>query len=339
MKAIYLVKNGSANSAFEFREVPKPSVADDEVLIKVSYSGLNFADTLARKGIYRDAPAIPCVLGYDVSGTIEEAGAKVTHLKKGDKVAAFTHFGGYAEYAITKAIGAVKLPEGVDMAAATALTTQYGTAYYCSIYITNLYEGDKVLIHAAAGGVGTAFVQLALHKKCVVFATAGSDEKVDMLKKAGVHHAINYRKENYIDIINRVTEGKGVDAIFDSLGGKYVKEGIKLLSPGGRIICIGAAEMSNKTNPISKIITGLAFGFYHPAQFIIPSKSLIGVNMLRISEYKPLVLQHCLQGIVKLYEAGALKPIVGKVFPAGEIGKAHELLESRASTGKVVIQW
>jgi len=339
MKAIFLVKKGKADKAFEFRELPKPDVANDEVLIRVDYSGLNFADTLARKGLYRDAPPMPCVLGYDVSGVIEEAGSKVDTLKKGDRVTAFTHFGGYAEYAVTKAIGAVKIPDRLDGATATALATQYATAYYSSLHITNVYEGDKVLIHAAAGGVGTAFTQIALHKKCIVFATAGSDEKVELLKKAGVQYAINYRKENYIDIVKEHTMGRGVDAIFDSMGGKYVKDGIKLLGAGGRIICIGAAEMSDKTNPFSKLITGLAFGFYHPAEFIIPSRSIIGVNMLRIAESKPLVLKQCLDEIIKLYEAGAIKPFAGKVFPATEIAKAHEHIESRASTGKVVIKW
>jgi NADPH2:quinone reductase len=337
MKAIYLVKNGDAKNAFEFREVPKPEIADDEILIKVEYSGLNFADILARKGIYRDAPPIPCVLGYDVSGTIEAVGGKVQNLKVGDSVAAFTHFGGYAEYAKTKAIGAVKIPAQLDSAAATALTTQYGTAYYCFSYITNINEGDTVLIHAAAGGVGSAFVQMALHRKCIVFATAGSDEKIEMLKKEAVQYAINYRKENYLDVIKR--NAKGIDVIFESLGGKYVKEGIKMLAPGGRIVCIGAAEMSNKTNPLSKLKTALAFGLYHPAQLIIPSKSLMGVNMLRISDYKPMVLKHCLDGVVKLYEEGAIRPSVGKVFPADEMYKAHEMIESRLSAGKVAVKW
>jgi len=339
MKAIYLVKKGAASSAFEFRDVAKPVPAEDEVVIKVEYTGLNFADTLARKGMYRDAPPMPCVLGYDVSGTIESVGSKVDTLKPGDRVTSFTHFGGYAEYAVTKAMGAVKIPDALDGAAATALTTQFGTAYYCAAETTTLHEGDKVLIHAAAGGVGTALVQYALYKKCIVFATAGSDEKIEMLKKAGVQYPINYRKENYVDIIKQNTKGKGVDVIFESLGGKYFKDGLKLLNSGGRIICIGAAEMSTSSSIFHQIKTGLAFGIYHPAQFIIPSKSIIGVNMLRISEDKPMVLKRCLDGVMKLYNEGVFKPFAGKIFPASEIAKAHEFIESRASVGKVVIKW
>ena len=339
MKAIYLVKKGAADKAFEFREVPKPVPKENEVVIKVEYSGINFADTLARRGLYKDAPPIPCVLGYDVSGIIDSVGAKVTTLKPGDRVTSFTHFGGYAGYAVTIEMGAVKIPDDLDGAAATALTTQFGTAFYCSAETTNLHEGDIVLVHAAAGGVGTALTQYALYKKCVVFATAGSDEKITMLKKAGVQHPINYRKENYQEIIKRNSPSKGVDVIFESLGGKYVKDGIKLLNSGGRIICFGAAEMSNSTNPLYQLKTGLAFGIYHPAQFIIPSKSIIGVNMLAIADNKPLVLKRCLDGVMELYKKNVFKPFAGKVFPASEIAKAHEYIESRASMGKVAIKW
>ncbi|MGP8215579.1 MAG: quinone oxidoreductase family protein [Bacteroidia bacterium] len=339
MQAIFLVKKGEADKAFEFRDVPKPVPAKDEVIIKVEYSGLNFADTLARKGIYRDAPPTPCILGYDVSGTIDSIGSNVEYLKPGDRVTSFTHFGGYAEYAAAKSIGVIKIPDELDGASATALTTQFATAYYCIAEATNLHEGDSVLIHAAAGGVGTALVQYALYKKCIVFATAGSDEKTYMLRKAGVQYPINYRKENYIEIIKQHTAEKGVDAIFDSLGGKYVKDGIRLLNSGGRIICIGAAEMSNSTNWFYQLKTGLAFGIYHPAQFIIPSKSFIGVNMLRIADNKPLLLKGCLDGVFELYNKGVFKPFVGRIFQAQEIAKAHEHIESRASVGKIVIKW
>jgi NADPH:quinone reductase-like Zn-dependent oxidoreductase len=337
MKAIYLIRKGAAEKAFEFRDVAKPVPKENEVVIKVEYSGLNFADTLARRGMYRDAPPMPCVLGYDVSGIIDAVGNKVISLKPGDRVTSFTHFGGYAEYAVTNEMGAVKIPDSLDGAAATALATQYGTAYYCSAEATNMNEGDTVLIHAAAGGVGTALTQYALYKKCIVFATAGSDEKIAMLKKAGVQYPINYRKEDYKDVIKR--NAKGIDVIFESLGGKYVKDGIKLLNPGGRIICFGAAEMSNSTNPFYQLKTGLAFGFYHPAQFIMPSKSIIGVNMLAIADNKPLVLKRCLEGVMELYNKNIFKPFAGKVFPANEVAKAHEYIESRASTGKVAIRW
>ncbi len=338
MKSIYLIKKGNAAEAFEFRETPKPAPADDEVIIQVEYSGLNFADILARKGMYKEAPPIPCVLGYDVSGTIESAGKNINGLKPGDRVAAFTRFGGYSEYVAASGMGVVKIPDTLDGATADALTTQYVTAFYCAAETTNLHEGDSVLIHAAAGGVGTALVQYALYKKCTVFATAGSAVKVEMLNKTGVQYAINYRKDDYRSVIKNHAPG-GLDAIFDSLGGRFVKDGIRLLSAGGRIICFGAAEMSGSSSIFHQIKTGLAFGFYHPAQFIIPSKSLIGVNMLRIADTRPVVLKRCMEEVMGLYNKGVFKPLIGKIFPASEIAKAHEYVESRESIGKVLIKW
>jgi NADPH:quinone reductase-like Zn-dependent oxidoreductase len=339
MIAIYLVKKGVSENTFEFRDVPQPLPGANEVLIKVEYSGLNFADTLARRGMYRDAPPIPCVLGYDVSGTIHSVGGKVENLTPRARVAAFTRFGGYAEYVAVNSMAVVKIPSGLDGASATAIATQYCTAYYCSVEATNLHEGDNVLIHVAAGGVGTALTQYALYKKCNIFATAGSDVKMEILKKAGVQHPINYRKENYMDIVKEQTKGKGLDVLFDSLGGKYVRQGIKLLGSGGRIVCIGAAEMSGSSNHLHYLKVGLAFGFYHPAQFMLSSKSFIGVNMLRIADDKPRVLRRCLEGVIKLCELGVYKPFAGKVFPANEIAKAHDYLTSRASVGKIAIKW
>jgi len=201
MKAIVLTKTGSPDKAFEIRELPVPIICENDVLVKVAFSGLNFADVMARKGMYKAAPPLPSVLGYDVSGTIEAIGKNVTNVAPGDKVFAITRFGGYAQYAVCNAMAVAKIPANIDMASATALATQFTTAWFSAGEMVNLHEGDTVLIHAAAGGVGTALTQYALHKKCIVFATAGSDEKIKMLEKAGVHVAINYRKEKFEKVV------------------------------------------------------------------------------------------------------------------------------------------
>ncbi|MEN9569902.1 MAG: hypothetical protein RL172_1133 [Bacteroidota bacterium] len=338
MKAVILKKYSSASNAFNIIDVPIPAVGTGQVLIKVACFGLNFADVMARVGMYKEAPPLPAVLGYDVAGTVEAIGAGVTHVAPGDKVFAMTRFGGYAEYALTQAEAVAKIPAGIDMAAATALATQYCTAYYAAAAITNLYKGDNVLIHAGAGGVGMALLQLALHKGCQVFSTAGSDEKVNMLKAMGVHHPINYNNNSYWQQIRTLTGGKGIDVIFDAVGGGSVNKGFKQLAPGGRIICYGAATMSNK-NIFGKIGAALAFGFYHPVMLMTACKSMIGINMLRIADEKPAVLQQCLQQVVALTDAGIFKPVVGKVFKATDIAAAHDFLGNRMSTGKIVMQW
>lgn len=338
MKAAVLVKNGKAAHAFEIRTLPKPQPGPDEVLIKVSAFGLNFADVMARNGMYKEAPPLPAVLGYDVAGTVEAVGIDVSNVAIGDRVTALTRFGGYAEFAITKHTAVAVLPPGTDDNIATALATQYITAYYAAAEVVNLYKGDKVLIHAGAGGVGTALIQFAKHRGCEIFSTAGSDEKLQYLATLGVQHPINYNKENFEQKIKSLTDNKGVDVIFDAVGGASVKKGFRLLAAGGRLICYGAAGMNDK-NILGKINAVLGFGFYHPLQLMMPSKGLIGINMLKIADEKPAVIQRCLQAVVQLYQQGVFIPAAGKAFPVAEIAAAHDYLEKRKSIGKVVVTW
>ena len=338
MKAAVLIKKGKASDSFEIRELLKPQPGNDEVLIKVSAFGLNFADVMARKGMYKEAPPLPCVLGYDVAGTVEAVGKDVKNIRPGERVTALTRFGGYAEYAVTKSTAASVIPANMDDATATALTTQYITAYYAAAEAVNLFAGDKVLIQSGAGGVGTALIQFAKYKGCEIFSTAGSDEKLQYLSSLGVHHAINYTKENFEEKIKSLTGGKGVDVIFDAVGGASVKKGFRSLAAGGRIICYGAADMSDK-NIFGKIKAALGFGFYHPVMLMMPSKSIIGINMLSIADEKPAVIQRCLEAVVRLYNEGVFVPTIGKIFPVDEIATAHEYLEKRKSIGKIVMKW
>ncbi len=339
MKGIYIVKYGDAEEAFEVRDTPKPVPKPGEVLVKVEGFGLNFADVMARKGMYEDAPPMPSLIGYDVVGTVERVGSNVTHLFEGDRVTALTRFGGYAEFALTDARAAAKISDKMSIPVATALTTQFCTAYYCAAEVVNLFEGDRVLIHSAAGGVGTALMQYAKYKKCEIFATTGSFSKIEMLKQMGAHHVIDTSKEDFEDYIETTTKGDGVDVIFDAVGADFMRRGIRALAPGGRIVCYGAAQMTDATNIFSKIAKGLQFGIYHPAIFMMASKSLIGVNMLRIADGKPEVLKRCLENVVRLVEEGVFQPQEGKLFKADDIAAAHKYLESRKSTGKVACEW
>ena len=339
MKAIYVVKHGSADEAFEVRETPKPVPKPGEVLVKVEGFGLNFADVMARKGMYKDAPPMPSLLGYDVCGTVERIGNNVTDVNEGDRVTAMTRFGGYAEYAITDARAVSKIPDNITAAEATALTTQYCTAYFCAAEMVNLFAGDRVVIHSAAGGVGAGLLQYAKYKGCETFATTGSDSKVELLKQMGANHVINTAKIEFDDYIDDATKGDGVDVIFDAVGADFIRRGIKILAPGGRIVCYGAAKMSDSNNIFFQLSKAIQFGIYHPAIFMMSSKSLIGVNMLKIADGKPLVMKRCLENVVRLVEEGVFKPQGGKTFKASEIVEAHKFLESRKSVGKVVCVW
>ncbi|MBK8699716.1 MAG: zinc-binding dehydrogenase [Saprospiraceae bacterium] len=338
MKAIVLKKYGQASSAFEFMDREMPVPGDHEVLIKVSHSGINFADIMARNGMYDDAPKPPSVIGYDVAGEIVSTGKQVADLPQGSKVLALTRFGGYAEYVVASNLAVAKIPEGYDPAAATALATQGCTAYHCAIEMANLHAGDVVLVQAAAGGVGSMLVQLAKHKGCFVYGTA-SASKQDFIRSLGVDHAIDYTSQDFEKVISEGAH-KGVDVVFDSLGGQAYKKAFHLLKPCGKMVCFGAAEqMEAVKNKLKLIKLAYGFGLFSPISLLMQSRSVMMVNMLRIADLKPTLFKSHLLNVISMAELGVVKPFVSKVFPVEEVAAAHDFIESRQSTGKVVLRW
>jgi NADPH2:quinone reductase len=339
MKALTLVKTGPPESAFEMRETRTPTPGAEQVLIKVDGFGINFADVMARLGLYRDAPDLPAILGYDVVGRITAVGAGVDESLTGARVAAFTLFGGYAEYVVTDMRAMVQISEQMEAGVAVALATQYCTAYYLAEEMAPLQAGDRVLIHAAAGGVGTALVQLARHKGAVIFGTAGSDNKLEYLRETGVHHPINYRKNDFFTEVQKVLGSKGLDVIFDPVGGKSVKKGYRLLGPGGRLVAFGASSMTQTNNIFGKIKLIFGFGFYHPVGLLTKSRGIIGVNMRKVADHRIEKLQRVFKQVVSMNEQGILAPKVGGTFPVSELAEAHRYMESRQSMGKIVVMW
>ncbi|NNC95363.1 MAG: zinc-binding dehydrogenase [Chitinophagales bacterium] len=339
MKAAYLIKNGKPEEAFEIREIDKPIPGHDQVLIKVEGFGLNFADVMARLGHYKDAPPLPAILGYDVVGTIDAKGEGVEEFNVGDRVTALTRFGGYAEFAVSDRRAIAKIPDDMDAGVGVALSTQYCTAYMLSIEMVRLHKNDHVLIHAAAGGVGTALIQIAQHHECIIFGTAGSDKKIQSLKDSGVHHAINYRKEDFAEVIRKIVGKRGLDVVFDPIGGSSVKKGFRLLGAGGRIITFGGSAMTQAKGLLGKIRVGIGFGIYHPVAFLMNSRGMIGVNMLRIADQRPHMIERVMKKVVKMTEEGILKPEVGGEFSIDELADSHRFLESRKSMGKIIVRW
>lgn len=339
MKAAYLVKKGPSQQAFEMREVPVPEPANGEVQIQVECFGLNYADVMARLGLYDAAPKMPCVVGYEVVGVITKIGEGVDANLLNKRVVAFTRFGGYAEYAVTKADACAEIG-AMDGGEACAIAVQYATAYYMAIDQINLYPNDKVMIHAGAGGVGTALIQLCKLKDCEVFSNAGSDDKLAYMKKQGADHVMNYRKQDYLKGI-QVQIGLGqLQATFNPIAGSTFKKDMKLLGAGGKLMLFGGSERSGKKWGILSTLNFVRkMGLLIPIGLLMGSKSIMGVNMLNIGDQQPHVLRRCMIGVIELVQAGKLKPHVGAKYPATEIAKAHELLESRKSLGKVVVYW
>ena len=339
MKAIYLVKNGKSEQAFEQREVPDPICSDDQVLITVEGFGLNYADIMARLGLYDDCPKLPTIIGYDVVGVIEKIGKNVIGYQIGDRVLALTRFGAYATKAVADARVISKIGNDVDIAQATGLATQYSTAYYCAYEAVNIFPDDVVLVHAAAGGVGNGIAQLSKLKGAIVIATAGSDEKIKLLRNMGMDHVINYRKEDYVTKIKSIGLHKKVDVVFDSIAGDNIGKGFKMLNAGGRLVIYGASKLTESTNKLIVLKNALQFGIYHPAEFMMASKSMIGVNMLSIADNKPEIIQRCMNGIVKLFEQKQIKPLEGKIYGIEELVQAHNDLENRKTIGKMAVKW
>ncbi|MDX2171032.1 MAG: zinc-binding dehydrogenase [Deltaproteobacteria bacterium] len=340
MQAIVMVRHGSPREAFALQERPTPEPAAGQLRIAVEAFGLNYADVSARQGTYMDAPPPPCVIGYEVVGRVDAHGAGVSAPPLGTRVAALTRFGGYATSAVTDARAVVPIPDDLDAGIAVALPTQGGTAYYCAEEMVRLHPGDHVLVQAAAGGVGTLLVQLAKRRGCVVYGTAGSDAKLDYLRTLGVDHPINYQREDFAAAVRRLRGDAGLDVVFDSLGGSAVRKGLALLAPGGRIVCFGAAEReAGGLQLLRDVRFALSFGFVHPIPLLMNSKSLLGVNMLRLSDHRPEALGRALQGVAGLVLGGELTPTVGGRFGAAQIAEAHELLGGRGSTGKIVVSW
>ena len=342
MKAAVLVRHGAADSAFELRDLADPEPGAGEVRIAVDAFGLNFADVSARRGTYQDAPPLPSVIGYEVVGRIDRLGTGVDGLQVGQRVTALTRFGGYATLAITDARAVAVIPDTMDDAVAAALPTQGCTAYFAAEEMVRLHPGDHVLVQAAAGGVGSLLVQLAKRRGCVVYGTAGSDEKLALLRELGVDVPINYERDDFADAIRALRGDDGIDVVFDSLGGTAVRRGLGLLAAGGRMVCFGAASRK-ATGLMPQIVEDVrfaaSFGFPHPIPLLMNSKSVIGINMLRLSDQRPLVLKRCMENVVGLALDGTLNPIIGGRYPIARLGEAHAFLEGRGSMGKLVVSW
>ncbi len=336
MKAAVLVKTGSPKEAFEIRDVPAPEISADEVLIRVEGFGLNFADVLARLGLYPDRPPLPTILGYDAVGYVMECGDNVSTLQTGDRVTAFTRFGAYAEFVKSHHLVVSKIPDEMPLGTALALSTQYCTAYYAAVEMVNLHGGDEVLVHSAAGGVGTALVQIAKNKGCTVFGTA-SLHKLDHCREIGVDHPIDYRNKDFVEEIRAQIGDRGLDVIFDPIGGSSTRKGFRLLGSGGRLVLFGAASMTG-AGFFGKLRVASSFGLFHPIQFLANSKSILGVNMLRVGDDRPLVLKRVFDSVVAEASAGALNPVVGKEYPLSELAFAHADLEGRRSIGKLAVR-
>lgn len=324
----------------ELEDFPSRRPGPGEVRVEVAYAGVNYADVIARRGFYKWAPPLPTCVGFELSGTVVEVGEGVTTLAVGDRVLAITRFGGYADEVVVEAQRAWKVPSDASLAEAAAIPAVTMTAWHSLREVARVREGESILIQAVAGGVGLAALQLSRHLGLVTYGTASSDEKLAFAKQHGLDHAIDYAKHDFEAEIRRLTGGRGVDHVLDSLGGEGLRKGYRCLARGGRIVTIGAAQVApTGKDPIALLKAGAELvrgGIYHPFQLIEDNRGIAGVQVLLLWDDLDR-LDRGMREILAWWRDGVLKPHVDRVFPLDEAREAHRFIESRRSRGKLLL--
>jgi NADPH:quinone reductase-like Zn-dependent oxidoreductase len=341
MKAVVLTGHGGPE-VLQAQERPDPPVGPGEVRIAVKAAGINFADTMARVGLYPDAPKPPCVLGYEFGGEIESVGEGVGDHQVGDRVMGGTRFNGQAELVAVPADQAIPFPEGWSFEQAAAFPVNYGTAYAALVVMGGLREGERVLIHAAAGGVGIAAIQIAKRIGAEVFGTA-SAAKHEAIVTQGVDHAIDYRTQDFAKEARRITGGEGLDLIIDATGPTNFRKDYRLLRDGGRMVMFGITEASTGTGrSIPKLISSLArmplatIPWWKSLQAMNENKMVGGLNMLAWWDREDSI-DRVLEPMQEMLAQGGLDPVVAEAFPFERAGAAHEFIAERKNVGKVVL--
>ncbi|HEY2771978.1 MAG TPA: zinc-binding dehydrogenase [Solirubrobacteraceae bacterium] len=331
MRAVVLTEHGGPEVLkVEQRPDPRPGVG--EVLIDVRAAGINFADLMARIGLYPDAPKPPCVVGYEVAGVVAEVGANVdTELQPGQRVVAPTRFGGYAEKAVTKANGVVPLPEGFSFEEGATVPIAYATAWEALVRAANLQPGERVLIHAAAGGVGIAGTRIAKRAGAEVWGTA-SPAKHDACRSFGVDHPIDYTRSKWERGVPKL------DVVMDALGGASFRRSYKLLRAGGRLVCFGASGVvaGDKRNLLQAAKTALQMPRFNLIKQMSDSKAVIGLNVLSIwDEFQSA--DRWTGPLTELLADGTVKPALAQAFSFDRAPDAHRYIAERRNIGKVVL--
>ena len=335
MRQVVIPRHGGAE-VLEMREAPDPVPGDGEVRIRVRAAGINFADILARIGLYPDAPKPPVVVGYEVAGVVDAVGAGVTSVHEGDRVVALTRFGGYSDVVTVPAAQAYRFPERLSDAEAAAVPVTYLTAAIALYRMAAITAGETVLVHNAGGGVGIAATQLARLRRATVIGTA-SAAKHDALRSFGVDHAIDYRHANVEEEIKRLTRGRGVDVILDPIGGSSFGASYRMLAPLGRLVMLGISSMSGERRNTWRVLQSWwAMKPFSPLSLINRNRGVFGLNVGHLWEERRQ-LQPLMEMLLAELDAGRLVPVVARTFPLERAGDAHRFIQNRSNIGKVVL--
>lgn len=337
MRAVWITKFGGPE-VLQVREQPDPVPGPGEVRIRVKAAGLNFAEMMARQGLYPDAPKPPCVVGYEAAGVVDAVGEGVTSPAVGARVLALTHFGGHSDTVITKAIQAIPMPEEMSFEEGAALPVVYLTAYHMLFRVGWLRPGSKVLIHQAAGGVGLAALQLCRTVADVTTFGSASAAKHATLREHGCTHPIDYRSVDYAPEVRRLTDGRGVDLVLDALGGDDWKKGYALLAPAGMLITFGFANMAGgETRSLLNVARNfLKIPRWSPLGLMDKNRGVAGVNMGHLWT-EAAMLRGEIDALLELYRQKKIKPVVDSTFAFDKAAAAHRRMQERKNVGKIVL--
>ena len=341
MRAVVITEHGGPE-VLQVQERPEPMVGPGEVRIAVKAAGINFADLMARSGMYPDAPKPPCVVGYEVAGEVDSVGPGVDSVAVGDRVMAGTRFGGYAELVAVPADSIIALPESLSFEEGAAIPVNYGTAYAGLVIMGGIKQGERALLHAAAGGVGIAATQIAKRNGAVVFGTA-SASKHEAIRANGVDHPIDYRNNDFAAEVMAITDGDGVDVIMDALGPSSFRKGYRILREGGRLICFGLADVQRgEGRDIPAVLRGLVqmpfatTPWWKSLKVMKENKGVFGLDILAWWD-RERNLNRVVEPLVEGLASGELKPLVAESFPFDKAGDAHRFIHDRRNVGKVVL--
>lgn len=318
----WVVESLTPDGRMALRDIPVPRPAGDQALLRVEAAGVNFLDTLMIRGQYQVKPPLPFTPGIEVVGTVVEPGPDSPY-QPGERVAAILNMGGFAEYALAPRLASERVPDGMTSREAAGLPIIYPTAFLALRQRAALQAGETVLVHAGAGGVGSAAIQLAKHWGARVIATAGGPEKTALCLELGADAAIDYRAEKLADAIRRETAGRGVDVVVDPVGGEVTRESLRCLAWGGRLVIVGFAGGSIPELPANRLL--------------LKNAAALGVYWGEYRTHHPDIVAAVFAEIFALHRQGVIRPLVRDVFPLEQAEAALAALAGRRTVGKVAL--
>ncbi len=336
MRQVVTTKNGGVE-VLQVQEKPDPQAEAGEVVVAVKAAGLNFADILARQGLYPDGPTKPCVMGYEVAGVIESVGAGVDPAIVGTPVIAMTRFGGQSEKVVVKEKQLFEKPGSLTFEQGAAVPVNYLTAYALLIAMGGLRKGEAVLIHNAGGGVGLAALDIAKHIGATTYGTA-SPGKHEFLRHRGLDHPIDYRNQDWLPVLKQLTGGRGVELVLDPIGGTHWKKSYAALRSTGRLGMFGvsAASANGLKGKLKMLKAAAQMPRFHPIGLINKNRGVFGLNLGHMW-HEPEKVADWVLAIMEGIAAGWIQPHVDKAFKFEQAGEAHQYMESRKNIGKVVL--